>query len=219
MSNHMQSSVRKKLHAAMFAGASALFLAAAPAHAVVVYTDLTATPLSITDSIDGVYLNVVTGVTGSSANDVPDWDINPYNNGAGLTFYGSASPAGVLATGTPGVTAAATALAFGDAITSAGQYNQFQTTGAAFQVTGQEYVGFKFLNEGSSAYNYGWMLLSTTATTGFPAAILGYAYEDTGLSITAGQVVAVPEPGTFAMFGIAMAGAAGLSAWRRRRSA
>lgn len=132
----------------------------------------------------------------------------------GLTFYGAASPAGILACGSPGTGAAAIFLTAGAAITSAGQYNPFQAAGTEFHATSTGYLGFKFLNETTSAYNYGWMLVSTNATTGFPARILGYAYDNTGLSIKAGQTVtsAVPEPSSLAMFGVALAAAAGLRA-------
>lgn len=214
----MKSFKQSKLSLALFAGASALFAATA-AQADVVYTNLSASPLSITNSIDGIYINIVTGVTGASGTAVPGWDLNPYNNNAGLTFYGAASPSGVLATGTPGTGAESVALSFGALISSAGQFNQFQTRGTAFQSGGTNYLGFRFLNESTGATNYGWALISSTATTGFPASILGYAYENTGLSITAGQTGVVPEPGTYALFGLGLAGFAGLSAWRRRRAA
>jgi hypothetical protein len=215
------SLLSSKLHLALIAGATAVFAAAPAAEAAVIYTDLTATPLVIPNNLDGVYLNILTGATGTSGLDVAGWDINPYNNGGGLTFYGSASPAGILATGTPGTSAQATALALGALISAAGQYNQFQTRGAAFQVTGQEFLGFRFLNENTNAINYGWALISTTASSGvnlgFPASILGYAYEDTGASIAAGAgLPAVPEPSTYAMFGLALAAAAGRTLWKRR---
>src|SRR5690606_35829892 len=63
--------------------------------------------LNVPNTIDGVYLNMVTGQTGTS---VTGWDINPYNNSAGLTFYGTATPYGVLATGTAGTSAETQAL-------------------------------------------------------------------------------------------------------------
>ena len=214
---NISSSVLKRLNVAMFVGAAAVFAAAPSAHADVIYTNLTATPLSITNSIDGVYLNVVTGVTGSSG--AAGWDINPYNNNAGLTFYGAATPSGIMATGTPGTTAVASALAAGALISAAGQFNQFQTVGTAFQGGGMNYLGFRFQNEATGQQDYGWLLVSSTAGNGFPTSILGYAYENTGASIMAGQTTAVPELSTYAMFGLAFAGAAGLSAWRRRRQA
>ena len=132
-----------------------------------------------------MYINFVTGER-STTTEIAGFDFNPYNNNAGLTFYGAASPSGILATGTPGFTATATVLAFGALISSAGQYNQFQTQGTGFHVTGQEYVGLRFLNEATGLINYGWALMQTTANTspnaGFAAYVLGYGYENTGLS-------------------------------------
>ena len=48
------------------------------------------------------------------------------------------------------------------------------------------YIGVAFINEGTGATNYGWVEMSTTAATGFPATIVRYAYENTGQAITAG---------------------------------
>jgi hypothetical protein len=213
------SFVPKKLHLALVAGAAAVFAAAPSAEAAVVSVDLSASPIDITNSIDGVYFNVVTGVGSASGAGTPGWDINPYNNGAGLTFYGAASPSGVLATGTAGTGAVATALSFGALIGPGGQYNQFQTQGTAFRTPGTNSVGFRFLNEGTATANYGWMLIVSGATDGFPAAILGYGYENAGASITAGAVAAVPESSTFAMFGLAFAAAAGWRSLKGRRAA
>ena len=222
---NLSSSALKRLNVALFLGAAAAFAAAPSAHADVIYTNLTATPLGIANSIDGIYLNVVTGVSGSTGAAVAGWDLSAYNNNAGLTFYGAASPSGIIATGTPGTGAVATALSFGALISSSGQFNQFQTKGFEFQTGGMNYLGFRFLNESTGAQNYGWLLINSSPgaglNVGFPASILGYAYENTGASILAGQTSAtpVPEPATYALFGLAFAGAAGLSAWRRRRTA
>lgn len=143
--------------------------------------------LDVPNSIDGVYLNMVTGQSGTS---VSGWDINPYNNSVGLTFYGTASPYGVLATGTAGTSAEAQALAAGDLISptpAVGFYNQYQTRGAAFQSTGTRFLGVKFLNETTNAANYGWLQVTSGASTGFPATINRYCYENTGIAIKAGD--------------------------------
>ena len=215
---NMPTFLPKKLHLALCSGAAALFVAALPAHAAVISVT-PAAPISIGNNIDGVYFNVVTGVSGLSGGSVPGWDINPYNNGAGLTFYGAASPSGVLveSIGVPATTSVAVALSFGSTISSGGIYNQFQNVGTNFQTAGDRYLGFRFINEGAgSILNYGWMLIRSGDTAGFPASIVSYGYENTGLSITAGQVAGVvPEPSTYAMFGLAFAAAAG---WRRLKA-
>jgi len=204
-----------KLHAAIFAGA--VFAAAPSAHAVVVYV-IPAVPISIPNDIFGVYLNLVTGISGDSGGTVPGWDINPYNNNGGLTMYGAASPSGILATGTPGTLAVATPLAFGAVIGPLGQYNQFQTTAPGFQTAGLRYVGLRFENEALGTQNYGWMLINSGGNAppngGFPATIVSWAYETNGGQILAG---AVPEPSTYAMFGLALAAGLGLRGWRNRR--
>ena len=84
------------------------------------------------------------------------------------------------------------------------------------------YLGVHFLNETTGVVNYGWVQLSTTAGTtpaqGFPATILGYAFDNTGAGILAGQI---PEPGTSAMLslGAFALGATGVRRWRQRRQA
>jgi len=205
-----------KLHAAIFAGA--VFAAAPMAHAVVVYV-VPAAPISIPNNIFGVYVNLVTGLSGLSDAAVSGWDFNPYNNGGGLTFFGAVSPSGILATGTPGTGAVATPLEIGDVIGSAGQYNQFQTQAPGFQTAGLRYVGVLFDNEALGVQNYGWLLINSGASTlpdgGFPATIVSWAYETNGGQILAG---AVPEPSTYAMFGLALAAGLGLRGWRNRRT-
>lgn len=210
--------IRTTLNLALFASAAAAVLAAPAAHAAVVHVDRTLNPISIPDSIDGLYINLVTGMSGSSGDAVPGWDVNPYSNETGLTFYGAGSPQGILATGTPGIPAEAMRLSFGDVISASGQYNQFQTQGTAFQgVNGASYVGLRFTNESTAAVNYGWAEFDTVAGTGFPALLTRWAYDDAGASITAGSIGVVPEPSTFAMFGLALAGAVGFRVVRRRQ--
>lgn len=150
---------------------------------------------------------------------MPGWDINPYNNGGCLIFYDAASPSGILATGIPGTTAIASVLALSSFVGpgSMGFYNQFQTLGTNFQTADDRYIGFRFSNDAATPVTYyGHLLIRSGGTTGFPASIVSYGYENTGLAVTIG---AVPKIGTFAMLGLGLAGIAGLSNLRRRRVA
>jgi hypothetical protein len=214
----------KRLHAALFTAATALFVAAPAAQAAIVFVDLTASPIPVTNSIDGVYLNVVTGATGASSAAVPGYDINPYNNGAGFTFFSpTGTTGGVLSTPLPPATRpTATALSFGGLISAAGSYTGGQVTGESFQSAGIHYVGFRFLNEATGADNYGWLKISNGSLPspggGFPAFITAYGYENAGTSITAGAVTAVPEASTWALFAVGLAGL-GLRGMKRRQAA
>jgi hypothetical protein len=215
----MKMMIKGLLAATMLTAAAGGLTGVAQA-AVVVKTFATGSGIAVPNNIDGVYLNVITGVTGASAAAVTGWDVNIYNNGGGLTFYGTATPYGILATGTAGTTAVARSLTVGTSVssTSTGFYNQFQTVGTAFQAaTGTQYLGFRFLNETTGVTNYGYLQLATTAGTGFPATITGYAYENTGLGLTVASIAptasAVPEPATWGMMilGFGMIGAAARS--------
>ena len=75
------------------------------------------------------------------------------------------------------------------------------------------YLGLRFLNSTTGKTNYGWMEIVTATTPSYSAVMTRWAYEDTGASITTGQTQPVPEPATFAVFGL---GAVALL--RRRRS-
>lgn len=153
--------------------------------------------LDVPNTIDGIYLNMVTGQSGSS---VPDWDINPYNNSAGLTFYGAGSPQGILASGTAGTSAETVVLTAGTMISptpAPNFYNQYQTRGTAFQTAGTRLLGVRFQNEATSTVNYGWVeIVSGSTSGGFPATISRYCYENTGVAIAAGDTGAPPPVAT-----------------------
>jgi hypothetical protein len=83
-----------------------------------------------------------------------------------------------------------------------------------------EYLGFKFVDSGQT--EYGWVEVSDTGTTSPTTdsfTIEGYAYDNTGAAIKAGQTVAsVPEPSSLVMGALGTIMAAGYG-WTRRRPA
>ena len=163
----------------------------ATAGAAIIKVDMTATPLEIPNSLDGLYLNFVTGASSTAAVPPTGWDFNPYNRGDGLAFFSPDFPAGqgMLASGST-----ALALLGGETIGNTSLYQSGQVLGTPFHSSGVRFTGLRFLNEATGQINYGWAQLASTGggtAAGFPASLLGYAYDNTGASLTAGQV---PEP-------------------------
>jgi hypothetical protein len=180
--------------------------------------------INIPSTTAGVYLNVQTGVSNPSPGAVPGWDVNPYS-GTTLTFFNPAAPAGgVYVVNFPGGTSATLPdnLPFGTLISAASGFGSGagETTGiTAFNLnSSNNLVGFRFQNEAAAnQIQYGWMRISLSGTSGGqPRAIVEYAYDNTGAGIAAG---AVPEPSSMALLGVMAAGALGVRAWRKRKSA
>jgi len=142
--------------------------------------------IAIPQNIDGVYINLVSGATGSTGTSVPGWDFNPYASSSntllsfnGATGSGYASSGGVitpLAGGTP-VGASSTYLTgIQTSATAMGSYRA--------GVSGQ-YLGFRF-TEGGNTY-YGWINFTSVGPNGFPANLNNFCYENTpNTEITAG---------------------------------
>jgi len=194
--------------------AGAALAAPAVAKATIIYSGSIPFPANfvIPNNFDGVYINFVTGQTGTATFTGFNWD--PYNGGTGLQFFWGGGVNGGLSLDT---TTYAT-LAFGTPITSANTYLNVTSTAATanWRAGADLYLGVRFVNSVTSATNYGWVHLTTSGATGFPATIVDYAYENSGGSILAGQV---PEPTTFALLGVMAAGALGVRAWRKRKAA
>lgn len=185
------------------------------ARAAIVYSG----PLSLVvpQNSGGIYLNLVTRATSTSTFGGYDINFLASSSSNALTFF---RPPTTALVSTVSTSAPASALPFG---TSIGPTSTFTTSGAGtnFQVAGTEYLGIKFTNEPASfSINYGWIQLTTGSTTGFPATIIGYAFDNTGAALTAGQTAAVPEPATTVVLGLgALAlGASGVRRWRRGKS-
>lgn len=172
--------------------------------------------IAIPDNIDGLYMNVVTGETGSSAGAVAGWDINPYSAGAvgtsfnlwGATTATWLSPSGLIGGPYP--------LTLGTLVDGTGTFTRpggGTNVGAQVTLNAPNYFGFQFANEAAGgANNFGWIEITFGANAG-TRAITGYAYENSGAGITVG---AVPEPSSLGLLAL---GAVGLVARRRRRAA
>jgi hypothetical protein len=209
----MQLKNRLDVHfasAAAVAVGAAMFGAAHQADAGIVWSGIV--NINIPSNIDGVYLNVITGQSGSSGASAPGWDINPYGSNT-LTFL--VPTGGGLVRGLGSSSTLIDNLAFGTLINGSQDFGggTIETTGSTGMNlnSSENLVGFRFVNEATGATHYGWARLQFSATSFFqPRAIVEYAYESTaGQGIQAGII---PAPGA-----LALVGAAGLIARRRRR--
>ncbi|MEO7012942.1 MAG: hypothetical protein ABI127_01435 [Dokdonella sp.] len=144
------------------------------------------TPIAIPADINGVYVNFVTGASGTSGAGTAGWDFSAYASGGTLRFYSSAGAANTtqyVGTGTTiSLLAAGTMIDASSALSPAGV-----VLPGAFQAgVTNGYVGVKFRNEGTAASNYGWATVTTTGPNGFPATLTGFCYQNDGTGIMAG---------------------------------
>ena len=172
--------------------------------------------INIPNTFAGVYINLLTGATGITPAAVPGWDIGPWGSSNLLSFFWNGTPANT-AGGVAGTTTGPYLdLALGSFVSGASVFTASAASAqaAAFQTGGTHFLGFRFLNEATGIVNFGYAQFSTTDGGGFPATLVRYAYENTGAGITV-----VPEPSTFALFGVMAAGALGIRVWRSRKAA
>jgi hypothetical protein len=151
------------------------------------------TDLNVPATTEGLYVNLVTGVSGTSEGAVPGFDVNLYaaastNPSGQLRFYWgpeSTGGAGVASSGTvyavlgPNVTIGPESLFTRAAFTGDTSAWQVGTTG---------FLGLRARDEAADRIVYGWLSLSTSAPLGFPATINGWCLEDSGSPIT------IPDP-------------------------
>lgn len=145
--------------------------------------------LPVPATTEGLYVNLVTGVSGQSEASVPGFDVDIYaaastNPSGQLRFYWGPSTtggAGVVTAGDSYAVLAAGALIGPDSLFSRAA---FTGDTAAWQAGVTGYLGLRFRNEASGTILYGWMRLGTSAPLGFPATIERWCYEDTGAALT-----------------------------------
>ena len=186
--NLQKNSFGKRLlrRSVLLAEASALCLMSSSAMAAIVTSPIA--NLAIPQTVAGVYINIVTGATGTSAGAVTGWDLNPYNSNSGANLGIYWPQTGLTPRGGVVPTAGGTQLQNvppGTVIGPSSFYTlAIQATNPNFLVTGTETLGLAFVNESTGAVNYGYARIQTTAASGFPATILSITYENTGQPIT-----------------------------------
>ena len=143
-------------------------------------------PISIPANLNGIYVNFVTGASGTTGTSTAGWDFSAYASGSSIRFFssssannstryvGTGSTADLLASGTM-IDASSTLAATGTV--QPGAFQAGVTNG---------YLGVAFNSEGTSTTNYGWASVTTTGPNGFPATLNGYCYQNDGTGIMAG---------------------------------
>ena len=155
--------------------------------------------LSVPATTEGLYLNLITGVSGTAESQVAGFDIDIYaavstNPSGQMKFYwGQASNggAGVVSSGDSYAVLLPNAIIGPDSTFSRAA---FTGDTSAWQAGAAGYLGMRFLDEGSATIVYGWIALASTAPLGFPATIEGWCYEGGGTPIV------TPEPPGDAIF-------------------
>ena len=194
-----------------FAG---LFGATTISHAAIVRSQ--ELNLAIPVASPGLYLNIQTGASGTSAAAVPGWDINVggtsslnFSTPGGYNFVrlNSASPmagpsnlnSGFIVSVNPTVMPTASWIAGGAA------------SGLTLNST-QNYIGFQFVASGGTTH-VGYLVLSIgSSATGADRKIVSYAYNSDSITTEPGRSITVPAPGALALLC-----QAGFMAKRRRR--
>jgi hypothetical protein len=156
--------------------------------------------LNVPATTEGLYVNLVNGLSGQSEGAVPGFDIDIYASANSvpsdqLKFYWGAASTGGAGVASIGDTYAV--LNAGEVIGPASLFTRAAFAGdtSGWQAGVAAYLGLRFRNESNGVIQYGWMRLSTSAPLGFPAIIEGWCYEDSGAAIT---IPASAEPAVFA---------------------
>ena len=165
--------------------AASLLSIASGASAAVVCNN---TPIAIPATFIGIYVNLVTGASSSTAASVPGWDYDPWSS-SGL-FSGFFPPTPASSHGAVNAGTLYQVLAGGATVSGANTFgvSDLYTTWINWQAvnTGQ-YLGLRFFNEATSAINFACVQLDTqNAGFGFPATIQSWCYENTGTTMTCG---------------------------------
>lgn len=183
--------------------------AASIAHASVIVVPAN---LAIPVTPAGLYINISSGISSSTAAGAPGWDINV----GGTSSLNFVSPGGYnfvrlnLAPMSAGPSNVGGAFTISNLMPSAswitgGASNGFINNSSA------NFVGFQFVGNDSLTH-FGWMQFSIGASdTGSDRKIVSYAYNTDSTTSPGGALLNVPAPGALALLGIA-----GFASRRRR---
>lgn len=154
--------------------------------------------INVPQNIDGFYINLVTGATGTSGSGTTGWDFNPYaSSSSTLLSFNTATGAGYVSSG--GVI---TPLSAGTPIDASSTYLTGLQTSATEMgsyragVSSGSYLGFRFTEAGNTYY--GWLNFTSTSPNGFPATLVNYCYEDTPST----QILAGSTPVSLQQFSV-----------------
>ena len=170
------------------------------------------TNLAIPVTPAGLYINIFTGVSSTTASGAPGWDINV----GGMSSLNFVSPGGYNFVRLNSAPMSAGPSNVGGTFTisnmmplaswiSGGTSNGFINNSSA------NYVGFQFVGNDSLTH-FGWMQFSIGASaTGSDRKIVSYAYNTESTMTLPGRSITTPAPGALALLGLA-----GFASRRRR---
>jgi hypothetical protein len=198
----------------IFVAFAGLFGASSICQAAIVYSPIV--NLAIPVASPGLYLNIQTGASGTSAAAVPGWDINVggtsslnFTTPGGYNFVrlNSASP-------TSGPSNVGNEFAISPAMPNASWIAGGAANGLKLNSTAN-YIGFQFTASGGTTH-VGYLVLSIgSSVTGSDRKIVSYAYNSESITTPGGAIITtpiIPAPGALAL----LCGA-GVFANRRRR--
>jgi hypothetical protein len=200
-------------HAAALGPAVCLASTAPAADAAVVLRSGLSIDIPSTDA--GLYLNVITGETGTTLFTNPaGWDVNLFGS---ISLFAYTPPQAIPGGGAYVGSGVQFNFMFHSFGVSVGPSDSFTGTGVVapnlsspftLPSVGQYGIGFRFFNEATSAVHYGFMYLELGNTLGGqPRRLLGYYYES-----LPGVALNLPGPGATLMLLLP-----GLTSARRRR--
>lgn len=167
----------------------------------------------------GLYINVVTGVFGTTPSASPGWDLNPWGSGS-LFVYGPTSGTIVTSTNSAvaGLLSGAVVGSGSTFASNSGGAATFGSLAGQWTLNATNYFGFKFTGEDTlTHYGYGSMIVGATPLIRTIGQIWYESAAATSITVGGTVVTPVPEPSSVALM-LAGGGLVAL-AMRRRRQA